>query len=625
MELLYLYIKRYRELKDLQLNFGGSIRYCYLDGVLKADRVCALPSKFYQLTSDPAGHVTNISAIIGENGTGKTSIASALDEIFSNQKTDKLEYICIYESSAYQNKKSKYCLHNIAEGLRIDSSAEGEIVVNGTQDLPQLVYFSPYYSYRNSVFRTRLDEEPESTSIDISTTKYVNEAIAGTTELYKKTKAQNGQLDAARISLLQLAEVSRMIDFVSKFGEEDLIPRAEGIVLPFPNHVAISVNGDYGASTLHALLVNSEKNPRSDMRDWFVDSVHSFEYACVPDIVLRLISILHGRFVTFYATQREIKGAFPYNDKWVDYGIRVTDLIRKAGTGGNIREVWRGLSFQEQQLIVKSAIDSLVKMFESFAEQMEWHKNVARLLDKLNTTIINENLKVEICTAGDEPDILGEVITFALDASSEDECELIRKILGVFYTSADGRYALDIKFGDFSSGEMAYLSIFSRLYEALKQVDNDNLLIFLDEAETTLHPAWQCQLVYNMIWFVEKFLSRKFVHFVFASHSAMLLSDIPKQNVILLQPKEGGRDRIDRYLGQQDGIGGTFGANVFDLMRIPFGLDSGVMGKWAKTKLNLLLANIANGKKLSGDDIVLAKLFGNKLIEGYLSKWYEAD
>lgn len=624
MELLFLYIKKYRALKDFQLNFGGNMRYCYHDGILDADRVVSLPSNFYQLASDSAGQVANVSAIIGENGTGKTTIAAALDEIFSNPRTNELEYICVY-SSVYDGIQSKYCMYNITEGLSIGSSAQNGLLVTETQERPQLVYFSPFYSFRNSAFRTRFDEEPESTSIDVSTTKYVNEAIAGATELYKKTKSQNGQLDEARISLLQLSEVSRMVDFVSKVGEMGLDPRVEGFVLPFPNYVAISINGDYIAATLHALSVNCGKNSQSGMSDWFVASVHSFEYACVPDIILQLISILHGRFVSFYATQREIRGAFPYNDMWVDYGIRVTDSIRKAGKGGSTREVWRDLSFQARQSIVKFAIDSLVKMFETFSEQIEWHKNVARLLNKLNATIIDGNLKVEICTAGDEQDVLGEVITFALNASSKDECNLIRNLLGVFYAYADGRYALDIKFGDFSSGEMAYLSIFSRLYEAVKQSDNDNLLIFLDEAETTLHPAWQCQLVYNMIWFVEKFLSSKVVHLVFASHSAMLLSDIPKQNVILLQPKEGGRERVDRYLAQQDCICGTFGANVFDLMRIPFGLDSGVMGKWAKTKLKSLLADIANGKKLAGDDVVVAKLFGNKLIEGYLSKWYEAD
>ena len=48
-----------------------------------------------------------------------------------------------------------------------------------------------------------------------------------------------------------------------------------------------------------------------------------------------------------------------------------------------------------------------------------------------------------------------------------------------------------------SSGEMAFLSMFARLYRFVWDKTNleDEVMIFLDEAETTLHPEWQRRLV----------------------------------------------------------------------------------------------------------------------------------
>ena len=60
-------------------------------------------------------------------------------------------------------------------------------------------------------------------------------------------------------------------------------------------------------------------------------------------------------------------------------------------------------------------------------------------------------------------------------------------------------------------------------------------------------------------------------------------------------------------------------------MRLPFGLDDGVMGLWAKKKLDGLIDTIEQQHQLSGDDLAVARLFGNRFIQGYLSKWYETD
>ena len=360
------------------------------------------------------------------------------------------------------------------------------------------------------------------------------------------------------------------------------------------------------------------------MRAWYEDSVRAFTYAKTSDFILRLISILQGNAVTNYATQREFRGTYSYNDRWVEYGLQVLTLI-VGKEQRNVRATWEDLTFEEKDLIRNKAIDLLVTMFKDFHDQFARHVEIAKLLRRLNERMYDESSHIECCIAGEEPEILGEAISLTLKMADKQDRKLIYGLLGVFYTSDNGRFALDVEFSNMSSGEMAYLSLFAKLYEGLKDIDNRDVVIFLDEAETTLHPVWQRKLLYNMIWFVEKFLKGKLVHLVFASHSTMLLSDVPKQNVILLQPKDRGGKRQGEIAQYWNALDNTFGANVFDLMRLPFGLDDGVMGLWAKKKLDGLIDTIEQQHQLSGDDLAVARLFGNRFIQGYLSKWYETD
>ncbi len=628
MKLRFLYIKYYRTLSNCQLNFCGGMCFRYVNGVLQCESSAGLPANFYHLDQNASGRVSEVTMIVGENGTGKTSIAVALDEIFSNPSTDQFEYICVFESSGDQAHSKLRYMHNLKDVLKIDPVIENRFGKRQHNPYPRLIYSSPYYSYRISVFRQREQGETGSTSIDVSSTRYINDAIVGEAEVYKNVSGSVARTltpdGAKRVLVLRREEIKREIDFCAYFGKKVLEGSRHEFDMPCPDEVVISIDSDYIDATLNALAGNLNKNGRSPMRAWYEDSVRAFTYAKTSDFILRLISILQGNAVTNYATQREFRGTYSYNDRWVEYGLQVLTLI-VGKEQRNVRATWEDLTFEEKDLIRNKAIDLLVTMFKDFHDQFARHVEIAKLLRRLNERMYDESSHLECCIAGEEPEILGEAISLTLKMADKQDRKLIYGLLGVFYTSDNGRFALDVEFSNMSSGEMAYLSLFAKLYEGLKDIDNRDVVIFLDEAETTLHPVWQRKLLYNMIWFVEKFLKGKLVHLVFASHSTMLLSDVPKQNVILLQPKDRGGKRQGEIAQYWNALDNTFGANVFDLMRLPFGLDDGVMGLWAKKKLDGLIDTIEQQHQLSGDDLAVARLFGNRFIQGYLSKWYETD
>lgn len=199
---------------------------------------------------------------------------------------------------------------------------------------------------------------------------------------------------------------------------------------------------------------------------------------------------------------------------------------------------------------------------------------------------------------------------------------------------------INVSIANVSSGEMSYLMMFSRLhsvmkklgYSRVKEVSNKrplNVVLFMDEAETTMHPEWQRQLVSNIIWYFEGFTSNVRAHVIFASHSPMLLSDLPIDNVIFLD---------NEY--EKSGMRNTFGANIFELYRLAFNQANGPMGAFAKRKIDKALKKVAelvtakhlnygtnnvdeDPLELDDETEATLKLIGDPLIDRYLKSLHE--
>lgn len=192
-----------------------------------------------------------------------------------------------------------------------------------------------------------------------------------------------------------------------------------------------------------------------------------------------------------------------------------------------------------------------------------------------------------------------------------------------------------------SSGEMAFLSMFARLFHFVSQntKPEDNVVVFLDEAETTLHPEWQRRLVDHFIRFFEGFIPERHYQLVFASHSPMLLSDIPSGNCCFLQIGEEykfGENtkhcRCIKFVEDKENRN-TFGANIYDLYRGAFYpgtfFSTGAIGEFASRVIDNHLQDVSNRAQkpreqcqnqdnASKDDMALTQaLIGDRLLRRY--------
>ncbi|MCX6073768.1 MAG: ATP-binding protein [Campylobacterales bacterium] len=161
-----------------------------------------------------------------------------------------------------------------------------------------------------------------------------------------------------------------------------------------------------------------------------------------------------------------------------------------------------------------------------------------------------------------------------------------------------------ISYNHLSNGEKALLNIRLYLENVIIKKPDESYIILLDEAEKELHPQWQKQVVNYLI---DSFENYK-VHFILSSHSPFILSDIPKDNVIFL--KDGKQFDVNME---------TFGANIHTLLSHGFFMKDGLMGEFAKEKINQII-NYLNDKESEITDNKTAQKYINIIGEPILKR-----
>lgn len=162
----------------------------------------------------------------------------------------------------------------------------------------------------------------------------------------------------------------------------------------------------------------------------------------------------------------------------------------------------------------------------------------------------------------------------------------------------EDRYS-ENNFHQLSSGEKQKIySIHSVLYHLrnLKSVEakkeNElqliyykNINVIFDEIELYSHPEFQKQFLNDFLNSLSAIhLRYDSVNVLFITHSPFILSDIPKENVLFLS--EGTPQKFERM--------NTFGANITDLLADSFFINDGIIGNFAKNKIDTTIQWLNN-------------------------------
>jgi len=188
-------------------------------------------------------------------------------------------------------------------------------------------------------------------------------------------------------------------------------------------------------------------------------------------------------------------------------------------------------------------------------------------------------------------------IDIDLDKLDEDIKEIIQSGHYFDYLDIDFTDEQSRSYKDLSSGEKQIFGQLLNIYFYSIEHTN-NQLYFLDEPDTMLHPNWQKAYVKELLTLLKN--TQINYHILLSSHSPFILSDLPKQNVIFLEKDEKTGKCINATEKMKDF--NTFGANIHTLLSHGFFMKDGLMGEFAKDKIDKAIKYL-NQKAISKEEL----------------------
>lgn len=548
-KLCYAYIKKYKCLEDIELCFDAryNIKYDKTKNTLIGEKVFRFPENFW------GDSVSSVTCLLGNNGAGKSTIVSFLLNALvdgSSWRTEGSFFgILVYEVN---EKLQAWVSKDVAESFSYPTN------ISPCNKIPiQCFYYSGHFSpYINSDIRTTAElagfyNASDYAEILLSAENYYNAA---------KRQMSESLYDALHCYVLQNAHnICRML------ADKNVSDKLKKFVLP--KYVLIQPNRS-GEYQIKSMSPQMRRKHGLNYRKQALETVKLVTYPNLSSKEQILADIIHHAILNLIVDRSDLNLGIDLLVGWKNY-------LRKK------------ISFGEK---------SVLKIFGNFIieeKSLEYLNEIKNVIDNINTNVkFNKKLGDEclyLCTSGKDFSDKVEKIY------AKENFYLVARIFDFSYSQSLNNILSSM----LSSGELEFLNLFSRLYDAFTpKADNVDIphIIILDESEIGLHPAWQLEYVSFIIDFLDGLRKANIltnpVQIIMATHSPIMLSDIPKCCTMCLTKDHTITDE------QKE----TFGNNVFELYRHFFLMTNGLVGKFAQEKIHNLNNDIDSEiEKKEGD------------------------
>jgi len=609
--------------KPQTINLGGKYFYEFGEKVEEKIPVTRELNKsfipdFFNLDEKIKTKVTNLSAIVGQNGAGKSTILNLLKKHFnpdwygeSNSSViviiEKDENETVYTNSSDVKPKD----------FKVELIRKYDKRANIEQYPIQTIYYSPHFDFK--YFGDVMELDPYDISNDATLFK----------DLYKlKVKTENMRLyypshelllknSIRQLKLLQ----SDLLPIINKVLELKDISKYEPI-LYFRRYEKPSVMGQISFSLIRPLQeidekAKEEKENYSKIKEE-KGNLESWKHLLKTNIISRIISTLYQLL---------------YGGKDHFYNVAIPlDAKEKIDNCPN--------AYQALLLFIKHCKIEDEKIFSN-----DYLKD---LIEKIYSAIKHLNIE-------DERNIIEKSINqYFLRTTPANAIEIINlqsKFLNDFnqkyiksnYDRIDGFVSYRPN-SDLSSGETALLNLFSRIYglfnislETTHHIKpKEHYIVLLDEADLTFHPTWKKKYVkalltalphiFNSSPMFKDEKTKPTFQIIFTTHDPLSLSDLPNANVVYIERKNYESKANIMDYDNVDRPPKTFGANISDLLADSFFVEDSLIGDFAKDKINKVIDWLTDEDKKEDADgyyKVLIELIDEPIVQSKLNEMYK--
>lgn len=556
MELLYLYIKDdKRNIKNCEFNFSPKYRFHYDD----ENKLLSLRIGEQDPINWFGSNIENVSAVIGKNGAGKSNLIDCIINALSGQGGGLV--IWSYRGKLYRNKysldiKADFQIRELTFwGSPFNNIIKSNEIINDSA----VIYFSPNIDKKVGAKSTLYKFK------DISTANY----------LRRKNDYKNKKYNSyyfSDVDYMQIIDTFRLILFFIYYQEESL-----------PKDIRIP---EYLEVTFRSYDVKHEKHPA--YIQLMKDTDNSFE------------GQLKSIFIKQFFSNDEFSESW---DEKTTFEELLNHFLLNTDERPNIYN----------ELVELYNNKHIFCDFSARKGSSKW--------DYFTFSIKRTALSTKLMTA-----------LFCYYFSQEPA----NASFTTLEHSKIANNGISVNWDGLSSGELSFYTFLARINSELTNFEGElyyhakneakiayrndykNFIILLDEPELSFHPEWQQKFVNLLLGFLEKLYPNFRFQIIIASHSPILVSDFPKNNIIFLDKNEDGTCKVVNSICQED----TFGANIQTLYRNSFFLKGLPIGEFAKRKINKLFEELERGS-IRPTTLQEIQLIGEPLLKNQLIKLYK--
>lgn len=596
------------------INFGSKYNYQILsDGtfcsIKREENLLFIPNFFADNT------ILNISAIVGTNGVGKTSILKEITQLFSNS----------YGSSSiiiFEDETDEMIIHNANHSIKFITKIKFKKV---DVDL-QTIYYSPF-----------LDFKEQFSGIDLSFDKLLFsdlENIQGVREGNERVIPMERlkQKNSKRIRNLKNSEYAESIAKIFDFPDDDLhrVTFTRYMIKADEKEVDFHNTPMDFRFFLNELFLKIRKES-SDFNRSVNNEFERFELQknlyknyLLMDVFCLLVSLMELK--NTYLSEGHFK-SISYDDQ--------KKLIKKH-TAFELLEFWLNnyeYSKGKPQPLPRSEVINLLYFVYEYLDEIKCDKfGRSELFDWNSKKLYFNSENLDKLFLLDKA-LINRLPTYYSKTGIKNEVyyELLFELSHFVNLEPSSR--------NLSSGETAMLNLFSRIFDYFDnrllhiqtEKKHTNYLLLLDESDLGFHPQWKKNFVTILVTFIKDFFTKigSEVQIIFTTHDPLTLSDLPNYNIVYLDKDINGKSEIMKY-DDLKRPKKSFAANITELLADSFFVKEGLIGKFASDKIDETIKWL-NSKENKSDAEYHKRLIQNidepiiqrKLAEMYSEKMKE--
>ena len=582
MELIYIYIDKYRNYENTELSFSGKFDVHYDEE----------NSKIYinhneQYKNIYPSYINNINAVVGRNSVGKTNLMDLIGMKIDDRNKNHSEYELKFKNTGR--------LGNI---------------------YPDDVEFEKWHTQYFMIYYLGIKDGEELFCFEGNNLEHFRGVI--NTEIPSENY-YNSKLWFSIICTYYDGKLYYRYDLNMRLGDYEIN--------------GFNISGDYRTEGDKLAIISFRDNLNSEIYDRISLRPQDDYKIAIPRRVARLQSHLWSKkidILLMLMNHKENQGDKMYSDEEYKIVIKYKEDIFSVSEDRPFREIYSQLGTADY--LKGRLIESFINYFYNF--QLE-NKHQNHAIMQLKNIISNEIKSYKEAVA-----LYKMIIVILTQDIDKDAANLIRKEFSEFIDVLDNKYititksAIEIRltkntkinniklvidvlldsdyknymfkemfvvFSDFfdcniqhlSDGELYNLGMYASIFEQIGDNDftggKEELILVFDEPEMNMHPEMARNFINDLIKFLGHFEDKKF-QIIISTHSPFILSDIIQDNILLLNKNNNGACDV-----QHCNIS-TFGANIHDILSNNFFMDYTV-GEYSKSILDKVIKNLLDEKQ----------------------------